>query len=247
MVKVNLNIDVPDTFISAVVDAPFDIAKKALEQEGYDIISFGENALLKFQAYEEHVEKIKRLNENRGDMDIFRHMPKPLSLGNCVREGVVYVPGDGRYITRNSPVMKRPEEFVAAEKAGRPFYITQNELKEALESSVKVPYEFPYKITERKFKGDKDRIPLKNFEDDGVMNFCFKGYSSFIKEFLEGIKQESIPINLCEEYYVNEQEGPFADKLSFGGIGNYSAIWTTNQCVRGILYLDKNKVVEVKI
>lgn len=253
MVKVEFRVDSPDHGISAVFKARFDIALKAMEQEEYHLISFSENMNLRSREFERHsryINQLKRQGVEDGDggiVGIHHHLPDPISHGNRVSEGVVYIPGDGRYITRNSPAMKRPEEFVAAEKAGRPFYIIPSEVKEALEDSVRVPYDFNYKITEEKFKGDTDRVPVSKFEEDEVMRFCFR--NSHTKAYVKILRKfdiKSVPVGLHEEGYVNGQEQPFAEQLSFGGIGNYSAIWVINKEMRGyFLQSHLDRVVEV--
>ena len=144
--------------------------------------------------------------------------------------------------------MKRPEEFAAAGKARRPFYIIPSEVKEALEDSVRVPYEFDYRITEEKFKGATNRIPLSRFSEDEVIKFCFRDCD--IREYVKMLRKldiKSVPVNLDREVYVNAQEQPFADQLSFGGTGNYSAIWVIDGEMRGyFLQSSLDRVVEVK-
>ena len=256
MVKVEFRVDSPEHGISAVFRARFDIALKAMEQEGYHLISFSENMLLRIREFERHSRYINQLKKHGvedgggGIVGIYHNIPHTISLGNRVSESVVYIPGDGRYITKNSPAMKRPEEFVAAKKAGRPFYIIPSEVKEALEDSVRVPYEFPYRITEDKFKDATDRVPVSKFDKDEVMSFCFRGSYGGISEYVKILRKfdiKSVPVCLHEEGHVNAQEQPYAEQLSFGGTGNYSAIWTINDDMRGYFFQGPlDRVVEVK-
>jgi len=243
MAKVDMYVDVPDrSFISAIFSAPLDIALKAMEQEGYELIPFVENMILRTDEFERHLHIVKA--SGRG---IYEFMPRSLSMGNYVSEGIVYVPGEGRYITRNSPVLKRPEEFVAAERANRPFYIIPSELEDALKESVKVPYDFGYKTTDKKHKDDKNWIPLSKFGEDEVLRFCFSYCNtSSYKKMLRKTGMKGISVSLNEENYVNAQEQPFAEQLSFGGIGNGSPIWGSSREVRGVLRVGWNKVIEVK-
>ena len=143
MVKVEFRVDSPDHGISAVFKARFDIALKAMEQEGYHLISFSETMNLRNREFEIHSRRINQLKrhgvEDGGGriVNIRQNIPHQISRGNSVSEGVVYIPGEGRFITKNSPAMIRPREFVAAESAGRPFYIIPSEVKRALEASVR--------------------------------------------------------------------------------------------------------------
>ncbi len=240
MEKVSFRVDSPNHGISALFYAEFDKALRAMEKEGYHLISLAENLTLRIRDFETHSRWLENLRRNGQNANLTYFMPASVLHGNRVSEAAIYVPGDGRYITRNSPAMKRPEEFVAAEKARRPFYITKSELEEALSDSVKFPYAFDGEIPKGDFEGGFDnKLPLDIFEESDVIKFCFcnedlKKYRGVLEPF--GIKNVSISLN--GEKYVNAQEQPFAKQLSFGGIGNGSPIWTIDESIRGYFVQD---------
>ena len=248
MEKVSFRVDSPNQGISALFYAEFDKALRAMDKEGYHLISLSENLNLRIRDFETHSRWIENLRRNGQNVNFTHFAPDSVLHGNRVSEGVVYVPGDGRYITRNSPAMKRPEEFVAAEKARRPFYITKSELKEALKDSIKIPYIFGGEIPREDFEGGSDnKLPLNIFEESDVTKFCFhnEGLKKY-KEILGSFGVNNVSISLNGKNYVNAQEQPFAKQLSFGGIGNGSPIWTIDESIRGYFVQDHNdRVVEL--
>ena len=92
MTKYSINVDVKLREISsACVLAPFDEGKEILEEEGYKIISLQENARLRMQEGRYHA----------------------VSLGgNWVKEDAIYIPGKGKFLTKNSPIMANPQQTV---------------------------------------------------------------------------------------------------------------------------------------
>src|SRR3989344_9379505 len=104
---VNLNVDIkPSVTYSAYVEAPFDKGKEALEEAGYRIISLQENAQLRMQEGQ--------------DAFVSRN-------GNWVKEGIIYVPNKGKFLTKNSPIMVNVEEATNCNRNSRNFYLTNKQ------------------------------------------------------------------------------------------------------------------------
>ena len=168
---------------SAIIHAPFDKAKEALESKGYKIISLKENALLRIQ-------KVKYFNVSM--------------TGNWTREGVLYVPGEGAFLTKNSPIMKAPVEATQAHRKGIDFYLSGKKVKQSLQDSVKLSAE---------------DISTNRFAEDEVTNYAFgeiaEEYGQFLKDF--GIKK--IPV-----WIANLQNKPFARQMWFRGLGGWSGL-----------------------
>ena len=248
MGEVKYTIDSPEGGVSALFSGSLDVALKAMDKVGFHLISSYETTLLRIVEFDKYKRKIDGMRDNGGNVNLFDFSPRALMIGNMVSEGVVYVPGDRRYMTRKSPVLKRPEEFVAAEKARRNFYITNKELEEALSDSVKIPYRFNGEISQGRSRGDSDnQIPLDKLNGNEVTEFFFRksmgGFDKYI-EVLEAYGIDFINISLKGEDYVNKQEQPFSKQLSLGGIVNVSSIWTADKEIRG--YYSRNPVsVEV--
>lgn len=102
---------------SAVVYAPFDKAKEALENKGYKIISLEENAKLRIQEGRNHY-----VSEN----------------GNWTREGIIYLPDKKIVLTKNSPIIINAKEATKAHRNGNEYFLTDEQVEQALKDSVKL-------------------------------------------------------------------------------------------------------------
>src|SRR3989344_8024373 len=89
---------------SAYVNLPFDEGIDALREEKYEIISLEKNAILMMQ--------------EGPKADISRY-------GNWVKEGVIYLPKDGAYLTKNSPILENAFDATNANREGNWFYINR--------------------------------------------------------------------------------------------------------------------------
>ena len=152
----------PRGLISAYVDAPFDQGKEALSKEGYRIISLQENARLRMQeGAKAHVSK----------------------YGNWTKEGVLYLPKKGRFLTKNSPIMTNAQEATECHRNGRDFYLTDEQVQESLANSVEL---------------NEKEIPTKRFGENEVTVYAFgedaEEYGQFLKE--QGINE--MPIWLAD-------------------------------------------------
>lgn len=118
---------------SAIVDVPFHIGKRILENLGYSIISLEENARLR-------VQQGKNAEVSKS--------------GNWVREDFLYVPKKERYITKNPQIMLNAEKATIASFYGKPFYLTPEQVEESLKKAVKLPKSY-YHIPTNRFKEDE--------------------------------------------------------------------------------------------
>jgi len=173
-----INVDIKPTGIeSAIVYAPFDKAKEALESKGYRIISLEENAKLRMQQGKDHY-----VSQN----------------GNWTREGVVYAPNKGIFLTKNSPIMANAKEATQSHRKGNEYFLTEEQVEQALQDSVKL---------------SKKSIPTNRFKENEIANFAFgdvaEDYGLFLKD--AGIKK--MPV-----YLTNVSDKPFARQLWFRGL-----------------------------
>ena len=107
----------PSEMYSAHVSAPFDEAKKALEEDKYRIISLEENALLRVQQGKDSF-----VSQN----------------GNLTREGFLILPDNKFYLTKKSPIMGFPKEATQAHRIGSEYFLMDKQVQRALEDSVEV-------------------------------------------------------------------------------------------------------------
>ena len=160
----------PTGTASAYVERPFDEAKTELEVAGYNIISLEQFAKL-------------RIEQGKNS--------RVSNYGSYTREGFLYVPQKGVFLTKNSPIMANAKEATQCHRNGKEFYLTNKQVEESLADSVQI-------------KNDK-AIPTKRFGDNDITVFAFgkeaEKYGNFLKE--AGISE--MPI-----YLANTGEKPFA-------------------------------------
>jgi len=199
-----MNIDVkPSLLYSAVVSAPFDMAKETLEEQGYDIISLPVNAELRIKQGKEAY-----ISQN----------------GNWVREGVIYIPGKGNKLVRNSPILYSAKEATQAHREGKEFYTTNEAVQKALEDSVDFPL------------NSKD-IPTKRFNENDLTVWAFGAGDSkkaqAYGDFLKDSEINSMPVWAVDNDYVKKQNSPFVRQLWFGRLGSRSGLVGGNGNLRG--------------
>lgn len=114
-------------------EAPFDKAKKSLEELGYDIISLEENARARIY---------KHLNS-----DICRY-------ANYTKEGFVHIPKKGIYLVKDSPILNEPQKATENHRKMQEYFLTNEQSSMALENSVQIPSD-PYSIPANRFGEDK--------------------------------------------------------------------------------------------
>jgi len=176
----------PRGIASAYVRAPFDQGKAMLEEEKYLIISLEQNARL-------------RMQEGK-DSFVARN-------GNWVREGFLYVPKKGKFLTKISPIMDHPVDATRTHGRGEEFYLINTEVERSLANSVK--------LKNREFS-----IPTNRFGDDKITAFAFgnsaKLYGNFLREV--GIKRMFVSLS------DNIGDEPFARQAWFYGLINDSKL-----------------------
>ena len=165
---------------SAYVEDSFDVAKRLLEESGYSIVSSEETARLRIQ--------------------------EGIDSGNGVREAFVYDNKMGVFLTKNSPIIQNPREATQAHRRHMEYYLTDEQVEQALKNSIKIP------------EGIKS-IPTNRFGEDPITNYVFRNQADPYGQFLgeEGIR--AIPI-----YLSCLQEKPFAKQMLFGGFNAQSSL-----------------------
>jgi len=175
---------------SAYIIGPFDQTLKILESQGYKLISLEDNAGLRIQEGKNH--------------DVSKN-------GNRVKEGVLHVPGEGRFITRHSPVLDNPRKATQAQVNGKEYFMSNNQVRKALEDSVYVPY-------------DVIGISTEGFGEDAIAIFCFgknaKDYGLFLKD--AGIY--NMPIWLADKEDIDKQKQVFTRQLWLDRLDDLSVL-----------------------
>lgn len=112
-------VDIRPGIESAIVYAPFDIAKETLENQGYRIISLEENARLRIQQSKYHYVS---------------------QYPNWVREGVLYVPRERNKLVRVSPILESADKATQAHrKFDQEFYPTRWQIEQSSTDSIDFP------------------------------------------------------------------------------------------------------------
>jgi len=177
--KSMINVDVkPKGIFSAYVVAPFDEGKEELEKAGYSIVSLQENAGLRMQ---ERAKEDVSLN------------------GNWVREGVIYVPQKGIYLTKSSPIMANAKIATDCHRKGTEFYLTDEQVEEALTDFVKL---------------SPNAIPTNSFGENEIAVYAFGEDAENYGKFLNEAGIEEMPV-----WLANVQDKPFARQMWLFGLG----------------------------
>ena len=192
MVKILEDIK-PTGIASAYVEAPFDEGKEALESQGYKVISLEDNARLRVQQGK--------------DAFVSRN-------GNWVREGVLYVPGKGKFLTKNSPIMTNAKEATNANRKGEDYFLTEEQVEQSLADSLILTGE--------------NSIATNRFGENPTTAYAFgevaEQYGNFLAE--AGIKE--MPI-----YLTVLQDKPFARQMWFRSLGLRSVLYGSSRYLVG--------------
>ena len=174
----NLTVDIkPSVTYSAYIAAPFDQAKQALEQAGYHIISLEENAQLRMQ---------------QGPNSFVS------GNGNWTKEGVIYIPKRGIFLTKKSPIMANAQEATACHRNNKDFYLTDAQVEASLADSVLLTGQ---------------SIPTNRFSEDPVTIYAFGEAADQYGQFLRSTGIEGMPVLLA-----TLQDKPFARQMWFGRV-----------------------------
>ncbi len=191
------NADIMPTGIeSAVVYAPFNVAFNTLTKQGYEVISLAENARLRIQ---------------QGPHSFISRN------GNWTREGVIYVPNEGAFLTPYSPMIQNSREATEAHRKGEEFYPTKEQIEQALVNSIDFPQE-------------NIEIPTDRFDSEQLTVYAFGGEKEAraYGEFLRNLGIEKMPVWVTNKNRVNRQNRPFARQVWFkclsrmSGLGGYA-------------------------
>ena len=178
-----IKVDITKGMKSAYVAAPFDQAKEALENEGYEMISLEQMAQLRIQEGKDSF-----VSKN----------------GNWTKEGFLYVPKKGIFLTKNSPIMKSAEKATECHRNGEDFYPTSKQVEKSLVDACKIT---------------NKEIPTSRFAEEELTAYAFgsqaKAYGEFLKE--AGIKNLNI-------YTADMQDKPFATQAWLGGLVSDSGL-----------------------
>ena len=168
-------------------DAPFDKGKNALEAGGYRIISLEENAKLRIQEG-----KNALVSQN----------------GNWTREGVLYIPKKGIFLTKKSSIMEEAEEATDCHRKGKEFCLNSKQVEKSLHGAVKLP---------------GDSIPTDRFEENEVTNYAFGKTAKAYGEFLKDAGIIAMPISLA-----SLGNKPYARQMWFRYLGGRSGFGGLN-------------------
>ena len=139
---------------SAYVLKPFGNAKRDLEEEGYKIISL------------EQIANLRINNDQFASVNSYNYW---------VREGYLYVPRKGIYLTKNSPIIANEttleEAIYCSRGPGRNVYLTGDQVEKALADSCKLPSYF---------------IPTSRLGEEKITSYLFgkeaRDYGMLLKE-----------------------------------------------------------------
>ncbi len=187
MTKPEVQIDIkPAGMESAIVYAPFDDALEALTEKGYELISLPQNAKLRIQQGSSSY-----ISQN----------------SNVTREMFVYVPKKGAFLTRNSLIMENAKEATQDHREGGDYFLTDEQVEQALIDSLKI-------------EGEEIEIPTNEFGKNEITNYTFgevaEQYGQFLKEF--GIKK--MPI-----WLASLKDKPFARQMWFRSLLDGSVLF----------------------
>jgi hypothetical protein len=187
-----IKVDIKSTGIeSAIIYAPFDRALTEFQKNDYKLISLPQNAELRIQQGKDHY-----VSKN----------------GNWVKEGALYVPRKGRFITRHFTVLDDPRKATQAHKKEKEYFVPGEQVEMALEDSVHVPY-------------DVNEIPTDRFGENAIAMFCFGKNAKDYGLFLKDVGISNMPLWFNEEDYVQEQEKPYANQLWLGRLDFRSGLY----------------------
>lgn len=198
-----------EEIVSARISDYFDKGLSVLKKERYKLISMRDNIEL----------SLARGYYAGSDVTCHR-----------MAEAFIYIPNKGVFLSRNSPLVSRPNEAVKAHSPGSrgEFYLNEGQLEYGLRSSVQIPH-------------DLKSISTDRFGEDSITEFCFgkkaKDYGKFLMENEFSILPVAATLG-CEprpydfafvlenRLFVNSQSKPFAYQAVFTprGLGGISRI-----------------------
>ena len=198
----------PTGVASAYIDAPFDVGKKTLEENGFEVITGEQNAGLRIDCGKD---------------------AKVSTRGNYVKEGVLYVPKKGAFITRGSLIMAHPKEATNAHRKGNEFYVTPEQAEVVINDSVAVSY-------------GTTKVPTNRFGENAVTAFLFGKFAQKYGEFLKDAGKEEIASIFNGKDYVDSQVKPYVNQTWLARLDGDSIVYGDNRnlnyddTVRGVFF-----------
>ena len=189
---------------SGVVCYAFDKALVDLKDNNFEVVSLPQMAQLRIQEG-----KNAKVSKN----------------GNYVREGVIYIPKEGIYLARNSPLLQLElaKEAVQSHRNGREYFIETKIAEEYREKASQEPKAEVFQLK------NLEAIPTNRFNEDERTLWLFQSQAEDYGDFLRQAGIKEMPFFFNEEKYINKQEKPYANQLwlrrlddrslLFGGVG----------------------------
>lgn len=159
---------------SAYIEIPFDQGKELLEKEGYRIISLKENAQL-------------RMQEGK-DAFVSKN-------GNWTREGVLYVPNKGVFLTKSSLIVVNAQEAIHCHRNEQEFYLTDAQVQESLADSVEIL---------------GNPVPTNRFAENPITVYAFEDQADQYGQFLRNAGIKEMPI-----WLANLEDKPSVRQMRF--------------------------------
>lgn len=150
---------------SICVSAPLDKAISYFEKKGYNLISLRDNAILRMQ---EGVNSFVSRN------------------GNFTREGILYDPRKGTFITKISPLIEHAEEAIQEQRGRVEYYLTDEQVEEALENAVQIK------------QRSSNFIPTNRF---GCYSITARVFGDIAKEYGNFLREAGIKEMPCVPYH----------------------------------------------
>ncbi|HLF53923.1 MAG TPA: hypothetical protein VI544_01975 [Candidatus Nanoarchaeia archaeon] len=154
---------------SAYAIGTFGAAKEELESKGYRVISLEEQAGL--------------IVREGATSSISQR-------GNWTREGFIYVPTKGIFLTRASSIMANAKEVTGPNRNSKWFHLNDEQVEKSLADSAKIT---------------NTQIPTNRLADEALTNFAFGRNAKAYGEFLEENGIDNLKVCL-----VHSQNQPFA-------------------------------------
>jgi len=200
---------------SICVAAPFDEGKAFVESKGYKIISLEENAKLRMQ----------------GGKDAFVSRN-----GNWTREGVIYVPNKGIFLTKNSPIMVNAKEATNCNRYGKEYFLANEQVEEALADSVKISV-------------SQKPIPTNSLGEDAITVYAFgneaKKYGEFLKE--TGINEVPVwLVSVTDKSYARQMWLCRLEGNDWSDLDGYGSLFYDGSRVRGVLNESAEGTTKIK-
>ena len=136
--------------------------------------------------------------------------------GNWTREGVLYLPQKGKFLTKDSPILQNPREAVQQYiKRPRIAWIpTEEQIERALQDSIQIPKEYV----------QEQLIPTNIFGENPVTKYVFGSAADDYGKFLREARIKNMRIITEPQDYVNQLGKPLMLPIYFGSLTSDSFV-----------------------